>query len=83
MLSTENMYLRQATKIKSLKRKIMPQKGMSEKQIIEELQAIKKLLILLLIKSGATSEEIGLALGVDSSVVRRMFPMKEIKKFKE
>ncbi|MEM2293473.1 MAG: hypothetical protein QW228_08820 [Candidatus Aenigmatarchaeota archaeon] len=56
---------------------------MSEKQIIEELQAVKKLLILFLIKSGATSEEIGLALGVDSSVVRRMFPMKEIKKFKE
>jgi hypothetical protein len=56
---------------------------MSDEKAIEELQAIKKLLILFLIKAGATSEEIGLALGVDSSVVRRMFPMKEIKKFKE
>jgi predicted transcriptional regulator len=53
------------------------------KKTVEELQAIKKLLILFLIKSGATSEEIGLALGINSSAVRHMFPMKNIKKFKE
>jgi len=56
---------------------------MSEEKALKELEAIKNLLIIFLIKSGATSEEIGLALGVDSSVVRRMFPMKKIKKFKE
>lgn len=48
----------------------------------KELQSIRKLLILLLIKSGATSEEIGHALGIDSSVVRKMFPMRKTKKSK-
>lgn len=49
---------------------------------LKELKSIKKLLILLLIKSGATSDEIGHALGVDSSAVRKMFPMKKTKKTK-
>jgi len=49
---------------------------------LKELQSIKKLLVLLAIKSGATSEEIGQALGVDSSTVRKMFPMKKTKKSK-
>lgn len=53
---------------------------MSEKDSkLKELQSIKKLLVLL-IKSGATSEEIGHALGVDSSRVRQMFPMRKAKK---
>jgi NADH/NAD ratio-sensing transcriptional regulator Rex len=47
---------------------------------LQELQSIKKLLVLLLIKSGATSEEIGRALGVDSSTIRKMFPMRKTKK---
>jgi NADH/NAD ratio-sensing transcriptional regulator Rex len=51
-----------------------------EEQLLKELQSIKRLLILLLIKSGATSEEIGRAVGIDSSVIRRMFPMKKTKK---
>lgn len=46
---------------------------------LQELQSIKKLLVLLLIKHGATSEEIGNALGVDSSRVRQMFPMRKAK----
>jgi DNA-binding CsgD family transcriptional regulator len=50
-----------------------------EAPTLKELKSIKKLLILLLIKSGATSEEIGLALGVDSSRVRQMFPMRKAK----
>lgn len=49
---------------------------------LKELQSIKKLLILLLIKSGATSEEIGRAVDLDSSVIRKMFPMKKTKKAK-
>lgn len=48
-----------------------------------DLQDIKGLLILLLIKAGTTSEEIGYALNVDSSMVRKMFPIKKIKKFNE
>lgn len=50
-----------------------------EQLILKELQSIKKLLILSLIKSGATSEEIGSALEVDSSTVRHMFSMKKTK----
>lgn len=45
----------------------------------KDLQDIKRLLMLLLIKLGTTSEEIGLALGTDSSVVRRSLPMRRIK----
>lgn len=49
----------------------------------KEIEDIKRLLMLLLIKSGATSEEIGLALQLESSVVRKMLPISKIKKFKE
>jgi hypothetical protein len=44
-----------------------------------DLELIKRLLILLLVKLGATSDEIGLALKTDSSTVRRLFPMRKIK----
>ncbi len=44
------------------------------------LEDIQRLLIVLLLKLGASSQEIGVALGVDSSVVRKMFSMKSIKK---
>ena len=46
----------------------------------EPLEDIKKLLILLLLKLGSTSEEIALALGVDSSRVRQMIPARKIKR---
>lgn len=55
---------------------------MSASKELEELQAIKKLLIALLVKLGATSEEIGDILDVDSSAVRKTLPIKKIKKFK-
>ncbi len=45
-----------------------------------ELQEIKRLLILLLIKLGSSSEEIGAALGVDSSVIRSLVPTKKVRK---
>jgi len=48
--------------------------------VLTKLEDIKRLLILQLIKSGATSEEIGQALGIDSSTVRKMLPIKKIKK---
>jgi len=47
---------------------------------LKELESIKRLLIALLLKLGASSQEIAAALGVDSSVVRKMFAMKAIKK---
>jgi len=49
-------------------------------QAPKEIEEIKRLLVLLLLKLGATSDEIGTALGVDSSVVRRMIPARQIKK---
>ncbi len=45
-----------------------------------DLKDIKRLLIVLLLKLGASSQEISVALGVDSSAVRKMFSMKSIKK---
>lgn len=42
---------------------------MSEQSTLRELQSIKKLPVLLLIKSVGTSEEIGIALGIDSSAI--------------
>ena len=46
----------------------------------EELEAIKKLLIVLLVKLGSTSQEIGAALGVHHSRVRQIVPTGRIKK---
>lgn len=45
-----------------------------------QLEDIKRLLMLLLMKLDATSEEIAMALGVDSSVVRRTMPGRKIKR---
>lgn len=47
---------------------------------LKELKSIKRLLIALLLKLGTLSEEIAAALRVESSAVRRMLPMKAIKK---
>lgn len=46
----------------------------------KDMNDIKRLLILLLLKLGSSSDEIGLALGVDSSVIRRIIPGRSIKK---
>jgi len=46
----------------------------------QELTDIKRLMMLLLVKLGATSEEMGLALQVDPSQVRRMLPTRQVKK---
>lgn len=46
----------------------------------QQLEDIKRLLVLLLLKCGSTSEEVALALQVDSSVVRRMLPGRQIKR---
>ena len=57
--------------------------GKSKNLELEELQNIKKLLILQLIKTGTTSEEISQALkvkNVNPSNIRIAFPMKKFKK---
>jgi hypothetical protein len=46
----------------------------------KNLEDIKRLLVLLLLKLGSTSDEIALALQVDSSVVRRMIPARQVNK---
>lgn len=46
----------------------------------EDLEAIKRLLILLLLKLGATSDEIGLALDMHAGAVRKLIPTTKIKK---
>ena len=45
----------------------------------KDIQDIKRLLMLLLIKLGATSDEIDLALGIDPSSIRRSLPTRKIK----
>ena len=46
----------------------------------KQLEDIKRLLVLLLMKLGSPSEEIALALGVDSSAVRKLIPGRKVKK---
>lgn len=49
-------------------------------RVVTELDAVKRLLILLLLKIGSTSEEIGAALGVHHSRVRQLVPSGKVKK---
>lgn len=49
-------------------------------KISKELEATKKLLILLLMKLGTSSDEIGLALGVTGRAVRKTIPSSKVKK---
>lgn len=46
----------------------------------DPMEDVKRLLILLLFKLGSTSDEIALALQVDSSMVRKMMPGRKIKR---
>lgn len=47
---------------------------------LSETEGVRRPLILLLLKIGTPSKEIGMALNIHSSVIRRMFPGKEIRK---
>jgi hypothetical protein len=49
----------------------------------KELNAIKRLLMLLLIKTGATQEELALALQINQKDVSIMMPSRTIKKYKD
>jgi len=48
---------------------------------LKELDAIKRLLILALIKAGASQGEIAMALHTDQANVSRMFPARKVKRF--
>jgi hypothetical protein len=47
----------------------------------QEVEAVKRLLVLLLVKLGASTDEIGLALQVSGQRVRQLVPTKGIKRF--
>jgi predicted XRE-type DNA-binding protein len=49
--------------------------------VAAELDAIKRLITLLLIKANTPQGEIAMALGVAQSEVSRMFPARKVKKF--
>jgi hypothetical protein len=51
--------------------------------IEQELIAIKKLLLLYLIKTGVSQDELELALEKDQAAISRMMPARKIKKYKE
>jgi hypothetical protein len=50
--------------------------------VVSELQAIKKLLMLALLRDGTRQSEIAAALGVDASAVSRMMPARSISQAK-
>lgn len=50
--------------------------------VASELTQIKRLLVLLLMKGGATQQEIALALQVDQSHVSRLLPSSKVERFK-
>ncbi len=50
---------------------------------LKELDAIKRLLILMLIKAGASQGEIAMALHTDQANVSRMFPARKVMRFED
>lgn len=54
---------------------------MSDENVL--LDDIKRLLIVLLVKLGSTSDEIAHALDVDASAIRKMIPVSKIKPIKK
>jgi hypothetical protein len=50
------------------------EKGGKRRTELKELQSIRNLLILQLLKSGAISEEVNLATGMGAANIRRIFP---------
>jgi len=53
-------------------------RGQGVDPVTRELQVVKKLLMLFLIKCGATSEEVDLAAGMGASNIRAGFPIRKI-----
>lgn len=62
----------------------MASKGKGKKQkgdpVVNELDAIKRLLMLQLVTSGVQAGDIAAALQVDRSVISRLFPTRKVKR---
>ena len=56
-------------------------KIMNNDAILIELNYLKRLMVLLLLKAGSSQTEVALALGVDPSTVSRMFPASKVQRF--
>jgi hypothetical protein len=56
-------------------------KRVNKDPILRELDGIKKLLVLFLIKAGASQGEIALALKMDRGDISRMIPARKVKAF--
>ena len=67
-------------KLKNIKEQIMTKKGIPPTPIEKELNAIKRLLIVLFMKIGMTQDELSLALQMDQASISRMIPTRKIKK---
>jgi len=61
----------------------MNKKKVPQDPILKELDSIKRLLILFLIKSGASQGEIAMALHTDQANLSRTFPARKVKRFTE
>jgi predicted transcriptional regulator len=55
-------------------------KRRNDDPVADELDSIKRLLVLQLITSGVQAMDIAAALGVDKSVVSRLVPARKVKK---
>jgi len=51
--------------------------------VLKELDAIKRLLTLLLIKAGSSQGEIAMALNIAQGTVSKMFSARKVKQFRE
>jgi len=49
-------------------------------QLVNQIEDLKRLIVLLLAKLGSDSAEIGMALQIDSSGIRKMIQMRRVKK---
>jgi predicted transcriptional regulator len=56
------------------------QKGSKGDPVADELDSIKRLMVLQLITSGVQAKDIASALGVDQSVVSRLVPARKVKR---
>lgn len=61
----------------------MAKKKRKSKKSLEPSEAIKRLLILIAILNGATSENIAEILNVDSSTIRHLISIKKVKRAKK
>lgn len=49
-------------------------------ELVCEMEGVKRLLMLLLVKLGSDSSEIAMALGVDDSTIRKMISIRRVKR---